>query len=391
MGTIYRQKGRQNWMLKYYRDGCPIVESSETDDWDKARGILRTKEAAIERGEPVGPRVGRVTFDEAATDLLNDYRANARSSLDEAERRIRLHLEPAFTGRRLANITAADVRRYIAERQKSTIVVHKARDGQPEQRRPVSNGEINRELTTLKRIFTLAIHAGLLFHKPHIPMLREKNVRTGFFEAAQFEAVRRRLPAPVQPVVTFAYITGWRIASEVLPLEWRQIDFNEKLTPAQTVAGTVRLDPGTTKNDEGRVFPFTGELRTLLLAQRAERDRLKHEGIVCRWVFWRMVAEGRRGPLRPRPILAFTVAWKHACQAAGCPGRIPHDLRRTAVRNLVRAGISERVAMRLTGHKTRAIFERYNIVSDGDLGEAAAKLDSHATVSAMVSAAGDRA
>lgn len=167
-------------------------------------------------------------------------------------------------------------------------------------------------------------------------------------------------------MVTFAYITGWRIASEVLPLQWRNVDFK---------AREVRLDPGTTKNREGRVFVMTTDLRTLLEAQRDERDRLKKEGLICPSVFFRMVAEGRGGKKKPTPICAFNKAWAAACLAAGCPGRIPHDLRRTAVRNMVRAGIPERVSMKLTGHKTRSVFERYNIVSDGDLASAAAKLD----------------
>jgi integrase len=160
----------------------------------------------------------------------------------------------------------------------------------------------------------------------------------------------------VRPIITFAYITGWRIRSEVLSLQWRQVDF---------VSGDVRLDPGSTKNREGRVFPFTAELRTLLTAQLAEHETLKQAGKIVPWVFQR---DGER-------IAGFRRAWITACKAAGCPGRIPHDLRRTAVRNLVRAGIPERVAMQMTGHKTRSVFERYNIVSDGDLRDAAKRLD----------------
>jgi integrase len=202
-------------------------------------------------------------------------------------------------------------------------------------------------------------------------MLKEHNVRTGFFERAQFESVCGHLPKPVRAVIRFAYVTGWRIDSEILPLLWRQVNFSERLTPSQKLPGTVRLDAGTTKNDEGRVFPFTEELRDVLEAQHAEHLRLKNIGQMVPWVFFRMVAKRRRGPKKPKRITRFNKAWKAACVAAGAPGRIPHDLRRTAVRNLMRAGITERVAMRLTGHKTRSVFERYNIVSDGDLGAAA--------------------
>ena len=143
-----------------------------------------------------------------------------------------------------------------------------------------------------------------------------------------------------------------------MPLEWRQVDVR---------GGEVRLDPGTTKNRDGRVFPMTAELRALLVAQRAATDRVQRGGAICPWVFHR----------NGRPIRSFRKAWRRACATAGLPGRIPHDLRRTAIRNMVRSGMSERLAMRLSGHRTRAVFDRYDIVSDRDLRAAATLLDAY--------------
>jgi integrase len=217
-------------------------ESAKTTNPVVARRILRLREGDVEHGVPINPKMGLITFDDAATDLLTDYRVNGRRSLGEARWRIELHLKPVFRGRRLINILTPDIRAFAAARQKAGAAA----------------GSINRELALLKRMFNLAMQAGKLASRPHIPMLREDNVRKGFFGREQFDAVCRHLPAPLRPVVGFAYVTGWRIQSEVLPLEWRQIDFT---------AGTVRLDPGTTKNREGRVFPMTGDLRTLLKTQ----------------------------------------------------------------------------------------------------------------------------
>ena len=133
------------------------------------------------------------------------------------------------------------------------------------------------------------------------------------------------------------------------------------------MASIVRLDPGTTKNLEGRVFVMTTELCTMLEAQRAvTQEKQKETGSVIPWVFHR----SKRG----RPLKSFRKAWQQACEAAGVPGRILHDLRRTAVRNLERAGVPRSVAMKMVGHKTESVYRRYAIVDEAMLRATAAKL-----------------
>jgi len=375
MGAI-RQRGGI-WWIRYSRNGVRHEESSESTSKQVAIDLLRIREGKIASGARVTARMQRLRFDEAAADVLVDYRVNEQASVAEVERRIRKHLEPFFGGRRMSAIGPADIREYVVERQACRTMTTAAYaytlpNGTvvniPERTRPiagVSNAEINRELSLLRRIFNLAIENEKLMQAPYIALLKERNVRKGFFEREQFADVQRQLPPALRPVVEFAYITGWRIDSEVLPLEWHHVDF---------AGGVVMLDPDVTKNEEPRTFPLTDDLRRLLDEQRREHLDLKRRGMICPYVFFRMVANGRRGPKAPRAIKRFDKAWRAATIAAGVPGRIPHDFRRTAVRNMVRRGVPERVAMQLAGHRTRSVFERYNIVSPSDLRTAAAQL-----------------
>jgi integrase len=340
MGEL-RQRGRI-WWIRYYRDGRRFEESAKTDKYEKARDLLRDREGDIAKGVPFSPAMARLKFDAAMADLETEYTVNKRDSLEHLKRRIKLHLKPWFSGRRMASIRMADITAYVEHRQKQNAAA----------------ASINRELAIIKRAYTLAIRGGKLLpaHRPYIAMLAEHNVRTGFFEAEQFAAVKAKLPAPLQPVAEFAYLTGWRVQSEVLPLEWRHVDLK---------AGTVTLDVGSTKNDAGRTLYLTAALRTLLEAQKAIADTFKAQDTIVPYVFHR---NGER-------IRVFYGAWRSACVKAELPGKLLHDFRRTAARNYIRNGIPERVAMALTGHKTRAVFDRYNIVSPGDLQAAAAALD----------------
>jgi integrase len=301
MGMTY-QRGAV-WWVKYYRNGRPMRESSGSTKESDAINLLKIREGDIAHGLPVNPKLNRIRFDEAAEDLKTEYAVNGRRSADELERRIRLHLLPYFGGRRLASITTADVNTFILKRRADLIVFG---EGGDRKERKVSNGEINRELTTLKRILNLARQNGKLTHVPHIPMLKERNVRTGFFERDQITRIVAHLPPAIRPAVQLAYITGWRIPSEVLPLQWRHVDFEARV---------VRLDPHTTKNDEGRTFPFTDALEQLLEAQKAEHDRLKAEDVICPCVFNRTNKK-----VKGKPITTFIKAFRAACTKAGCPG-----------------------------------------------------------------------
>ncbi len=341
---------QRTWWIKYQVGGRPQCVSSHSEKKADAKRLLKAREGDVVRGVPITASVGRVTFEDAAADLVNDYQTNRRRSLRVVELRLKKHLTPFFGHRRLLTITTADVRAFTARRQAAGA----------------SNASINRDLILLKRMGTLAMQAGKLTVRPYIPLLKERHIRKGFFEPEQVTSVKNHLPVHLQPVVDFASITGWRTPSEILTLEWRHVDMK---------AGEVRLDPGTTKNDDGRVFPFTNALRRVLEDQQTIAETLKREqGLIARYVF--CYPTGQKTGQRITES-GFNKAWRKARLAAGCPGRIPHDFRRTAVRTRVRAGVPERVAMQLTGHKTRAIFERYNITSPGDLREAARRLDAY--------------
>jgi integrase len=340
MGSLYKREKSKFWWMKYRQGGRTVQESSGTENKNTARETLRDREGDVTKGVPINLKAKRVTFDDAAKDIENDYENNGRKSAGHLKRRLKKHLTPFFGGRRMLDITTSTGREYVAKRRAAGA----------------SAAEINRELAILKRMFTLCRRAGTLAVTPMIEMLKENNARRGFFEREPFDSVRSHLPAALQPVAMFAFLTGWRMFSEILPLEWRQVDWDKQV---------VRLDPGTTKNNEGRSFPFTNELRTLLEDQLAEHERLKKTNRIIARVFHR---DGE-------PIKDFRGAWKAACTAAGVPGRLLHDFRRTAVRNLEAAGVSRSAAMAMVGHKTESIYRRYAIVDAVSLQDAAAKLD----------------
>jgi integrase len=195
------------------------------------------------------------------------------------------------------------------------------------------------------------------------------NERTGFFEPEELAAILKHLPEDYGALARFANITGWRKRS-LLSLRWAQVDFEH---------GFVRLDSTQTKNKRPCMWPITSELRAILEEQKAKADALKRQGKIVPWVFfhYRTRTTGKPYKRNGRPIVDFKKAWEKARTAAGLPHRIFHDLRRTSVRALNRAGVNEKVAMQMTGHKTRAVYDRYNITNEEDLQNAGQKVDEY--------------
>jgi integrase len=331
-GMLYKKPGSAIWTARLYIAtlGRHRKRSTRTTDEHKARRFLAKWRAEVIGGTWL-PDADRTTFAQLAQMLRNDYISNERRSLDRVEDSLR-HLTAAFGHLRARAITTERVLTYITQRKAhDQVVIY--RSGH-EKKGPAQPAIINRELACLKRMFTLGHQAGKVGLIPYIPMLEEHNVRTGFFEREQFEAVLHHVPHELRPLIHVAYLTGWRLDSELLTRQWRHVDF---------VNGWLRLDPGETKNREGRMFPLTPELRAVLEAQRTLTHALeRQQGRVIPWVFHRAGV----------PIRALRRRWRAACRQAGVPGRLIHDFRRTAVRNLERAGVPRSVAMKMVGHKT---------------------------------------
>ena len=334
MGRVYSRGSK--WWVQYCFRGKVYRESSKSTNRSDAVKLLKRRLAEIGGGRLIGPDQERITFDHLTAMLTNDYHANDRKSMNRVKLSIN-HLSEFFGLSRALDITTDRISSYVRSRKEEGAAA----------------ATIRIELAALKRSFNLAIQAEKLTTRPHIPSIEVRNTRSGFFEEADLIALLSHLNEEIRPIVEFGYYTGWR-KGEILPLTWKQVDFD---------GGTVRLEPGTTKNDEGRTFPFTHfpQLKTLLEKQwqRSESSR----GLVP-YVFHR----------NGYPVRDFRAAWDIACKKAGITGRLFHDLRRTAVRNLERAGVPRSVAMKLTGHKTEAVYRRYAIVSEADLSEGVKKL-----------------
>jgi integrase len=361
-GSIYKPAGSQNWSIKFVAQGRRIFEPTGTSDWSKAQQLLTQRLHELDTGKFIGPEIRRGTVSDLAEDFLRDYRIHDRKSLSHAERRWRLHLKPFFGGVRVGEITSTFVGKYVDQRLTAGA----------------SNASINRELAALKRMFHLAAKATppKVTWLPAFPHLKENNVRKGFVDDKQFEALAASAGELwLRAFLEVAYTYAWRKA-ELMGLRVRQVD----------VAGkTLRLDVGATKNDDGREVRLSPTACTLL--EKCIQGKTQEDHVFTR--------EGK-------PVKDFRGTWAKLCVAVGLgqmfcracekpvtgekcecgsrgrelkySGLIVHDLRRSAARSSLNAGVREKTIMRMGGWRTRSVFDRYSIVDQTDIDDAIVKV-----------------
>ena len=326
-GTIYLRG--DIWWVRVYIDNKPISRSSKSTKKSDAIKLRDQLLAKKHRGEITGGTPDKVLIGELLDDVL-------KSDIEESTRHIwnavvEKNLRPSFGKVRAARLSTDLMDRY---REKRT--------GQGR-----TDATVNRELSIMRTAFHNARKRTppKVNVVPYFPMVKETTVRKGFLTDEQYAALRDALLDELKALFVSAYITGIR-KGELTDIQWPQLDLESDL---------IALEPDETKNREGRSVPILkGDMRDLLLAAKKERDERWPDSP---WVY------NRQG----KKIIDFRISWENACKVAGVPELKFHDLRRTAVRNMRRAGVPQVIRMKISGHKTDSMERRYNIVDTEDL------------------------
>ncbi len=333
---------QSTWTVRYkgkdYATGETSVKMAEKFLLAKAGDIARgDKPGAIIRDEK--PTETVILMDELFDGLNVNARRKRIATARQNEGQINLHLRPFFGAVPATALTSALIDKYIDDRVD----------------REAAAATINRELALLKRSLRIALKRDppQILRVPNIEMLPVSNARQGFVSHQQYVTLRDCLP----PYLALIFVAGYHVGSrrgELVQVELPDLELNAPQPQ-------FRLYPDATKNGEGRVIPIYGDMIEAF-RQQVEMTQRLYPG--CTWLFHN----------QGEPIQTFYKAWKTATELAGLSGLLFHDLRRTAVRNLIRSGVDRKVARDITGHKTEAVFDRYNITDEKDLRDAADKM-----------------
>lgn len=365
MGRIFRKtrQGRPygHWLIEYFRDGVQHRENSHSDSPQAARTLLKQRLVESGGGRAPAPGAVRVTVSDLFDELAARYELEQRPAAQKVKTHRAAWEAPAALGpnRRAATVTTAELERCCARWRAAGV----------------APATVNRRVEMLQRAYRVGAAATpprVLIVPGWPARLPEDNVRQGFLGHSTWQQLHAYL-VPRDPVVAdyieWAYYTGMRRGA-IRDLEWVAVD--REHWQLRLVRGQ-RLNKG-----KPRLLPLTGRLRAIIERAWARRIAYAQQtGRLVPWIFWRRYAGQPRPGLLPGDaiqIVEIRKRWRAACRAAGCPGLLLHDLRRTAARNLVRTGADERTAMAITGHRTSTMFRRYAILEDAELGHALARV-----------------
>ena len=362
-GRIYLPKDSSIYMMSFYLRGKEQRESTGKRDPVEAASVLRKRLKAVHADELGGPTfvtaaMRKSTVHDLAEALKADFELRGKASSQNLSYLKRVDTD--FGDMLAVALTPEKIDRYIEER---------LADG-------AANASINRVLQLLGQAYALAIRRGHLARAPYIRRLSEAgNARQGFFTETELAAVIENLPTDLRDFVRFASLTGMR-KNELASLSWKMVEGDELHIPADIC-----------KNRKKRQVPLAGQL-SQIIERRRQAARIEVNGLteLAEYIF-------HRGGQK---VGCFKKAWASACVSAGvgrmvCPkcqdegssrtcaqckvsttydGRIFHDLRRMAVRRMVRAGINPQIAKKWSGHKSDSMFQRYSILTTDDMREA---------------------
>jgi integrase len=211
-----------------------------------------------------------------------------------------------------------------------------------------ANGTVDGSLALLRRMLSIAYDAGKINRKPKVTLLKPGRARQGFLKQDKFDELLGHIPLNLKLIV-FLYYCGVRLG-EALAIEWTAVDLQ---------VGVIRLLEGETKNDDPRTIPIPDALIAMLERRKSRTGKVFdatnlrkewHKACVAAGLGTLTEVEGKPDPVYTRLII--------------------HDLRRSAIRNLIRAGSGEKTAMAISGHKTLDVFYRCNIIDETDVVQA---------------------